>query len=225
MKKILDNVICVFIKEWWQVTTNKKLIFTTLGVSSIMPLVIAFKGENSLLPIEYLRLILPIVASFLASNNIMQTIIIDEINFKTLDVLVTSQLSKFSIIIGKMLLGVVFGVGSTIVALILLYIASFFSPYLADYQFISMFNIIASMEIASFASLISIMVALIARDIKTMTILNMVVAFSAIFIIYKLTASFAFSMAQIGIIIAILCSLLIYFNIKLINMKNYTVRK
>lgn len=225
MKKILDNVICVFIKEWWQVATNKKLFFTTLGVSSIMPLIIAFKGENSLLPIEYLRMILPIAASFLASQNIMQTIIIDEINFKTLDILVTSQLSKFSIIIGKVLLGVVFGVSSTIISLILLYIASLFSPYLVDYQFISMFNIIGSIEIASFASLISIMVALIGRNIQAMTFINMVVVLSVIFIIYKLTASFGFSMGQIGIIISIVCSLLVYFNMKLISMKNYTVRK
>ena len=224
MKKILDNIICVFIKEWWQVANNKKLFFITLGVA-FMPLIIAFKCENSILPVEYLRPIYPIIVSFLASHNIMQTIIVDEINFKTLDVLVTSQLSKFSIIIGKVLLGVVFGVSSTIVSIVLLYIASFFSPYLADYQFISMFNLIASIEIASFAALVSIMAALIARDVQTMTVVNMVVVVAFIFIIYKLTASFAFSMGQIGIVIAILSILLVYFNIRLISMKNYTVRK
>lgn len=224
MKEILDNIICVFIKEWWQVANNKKLFFISIGVS-LVPLISAFNWQNSLLPMDYLRLIYPIMVSFLTSQNIMQTIIIDEINFKTLDVLVTSQLSKFSIIIGKVLLGVVFGTSSTIISLILLYIASFFSPYLADYQFVSIFNIIASIEIASFASLISIMVALIARDIQTMTVINMVIVVSAAFIIYKLTVSFAFPMGQIGIIIAIVCILLIYFNIKLINIKNYTVRK
>lgn len=224
MNKIINDIICVFIKEWWQACNNKKLVLITLSVS-ILPLIGAFKCSNSLLPMDYLRNVYLIFVSFFASSNIMQTIIIDEINFKTLDVLVTSRLSKLSIIIGKLLLGVVFGLGTTIISLLLLYVASFFSPYLDKYQFVSMFNIIASLEISIFASLLSMMIALSVKNIQVMTIVQMILVIGLIYIIYKLITIFTIPMWGFGVFIAVVCVLLTYYNVKLICIKNYNIRK
>lgn len=224
MGKIIDDIVCVFIKEWWQVCNNKKLALITLCVS-ILPLIGAFKCPNSLLPMDYLRTAYIICVSFVSSSNAMQTVIIDEINFKTLDVLVTSRLSKLGIIIGKLLLGVLFGLGTTIISLLLLYIASFFSPYLDRYQFISMFNIIASLEISIFASLISMTIALSVKNIQAITMIQMILVIGLIYIIYMLTTIFTIPMWKFGMFIAAICVLLTYYNVKLICMKNYMIKK
>lgn len=220
----MNDIKCMFIKEFLQVTSNRKLVISTFGIT-LLSLICAFKCNNSLLPMEYLRNILPICVSFISCNMIMQTIIIDEINYKTLDILIVSRLSKLSIILGKALLGVAFGMGTTFISLILLYIASFFSPYLEGVRVITLFNIIASFEVALLSSLISISLALILRNIQIMNAFNMAIMLGTIFLFYYFTFKLSLSMAVVVIGIMVLCILLTCLSVSLISIKNYTISK
>lgn len=223
MVKLIKDIRCMFLKELWQISSNKKLIVTCL-CASLFPLICAFKCENSILPMEFFRKIFPVCVAYLTCNSVMQTIIIEEINNNTLDILMTSRLSKLSIIIGKASLGTVFGVINTFISLGLLYIASFFSPYLEGYQFISMYTIVASIEVALIGALISIILALILKTIQLMTMANMLVILGLMFLAYYLIFNLSLPMYMLGISIAVGCILLTWLSVKFIGIRNYTIK-
>lgn len=224
MIKFLNDIKCVFLKELWQITNKKKVILSSLLIA-LMPLIIAFECNNSILPMDYLRTVLPVSISYITCISIMQTIIIDEINYKTLDILLTSKLSKLGIIIGKLLLGVFFGLLYSVISLILLYIASYFSPYLVTSNFITIFNIFVSIGVAIIGGLITITLSLLLKNIQSMTSSNTIILFFLIFLIYYLRFKLDIPMYIIGISLGILCVLLTLLSIKLLSTKNYTINK
>lgn len=217
----MSEVLCIMLKEYWGVKSmGKKELFMIL-ICSFLPLILLFKDPHSLLPKSTLAIFYPLIVSFAVSGQIGFYSILEEKKEKTLEILLCSKISIFSIVLGKILLPAIIGYALSIFSIACLKFGLLFINPADRFQInelVLLFSIIISYAGCS----ISMLVTLFFPDEKVAPSISGVFMFVLAIIIYEVSKKFGFSMIVVLSFLIGICIISTFINVWILkNRKSF----
>jgi len=123
-KSIIYDIQTIILKEYWEFKKGIKFLglYMLLG---LIPLILNLKHPNSILPDNLIFISLFMLVSIGCSQQIVSDSIRGESNSKTLEYLLSSNISIMSIFLGKVILPVLFGYVTALLSLLVFRISSY----------------------------------------------------------------------------------------------------
>jgi len=123
-KSVIYDIQTIILKEYWELKKGIKFLglYMLLG---LMPLILNLNHPNSILPDNLIFISLFMIVSIGCSGQIALDSIRGESNSKTLEYLLSSNISIISIFLGKVILPVLFGYVTALLSLLVFRISSY----------------------------------------------------------------------------------------------------
>ncbi|WPC42768.1 hypothetical protein [Clostridium sp. JS66] len=188
----MSEILCIMQKEYWEIKSMGKKELIMIFIVSFLPLILLFKCPHSLLPKNTLAIFFPLVVSFVISGQLGFYSVLKEKKEKTLEVLLCSKVSIFSIVLGKILLPAIIGYVLSIFSIVCLKFGLLFiNP--ADRVEINDLVLLLSIIISYAGCSISMLSTLLFPDEKVAPIISGIFMFVLAIIIYEISKTFGFS--------------------------------
>jgi len=211
-------IIAIMKKELQEMTYSKKpfvIFFITL---LLPPLFITF-FNNPQIPKEIFLTVLPLLLCFFGAMEFSFPLMIEEVNNKTIEVLLASRIPRILIILGKVLVPTLVGMLGSITCMIILKIVASFLPGWSNYNINSLLIFILGFFISYICSTLTIIITSIFPDFRTAQSINfystIITGFMFVAIIYYFYKKFI-----LGIMMMILISVILTFLATYILAKN-----
>lgn len=215
MKYILNDILTISYKEYIEIKYSYKRLLLPLCVV-FAPILFLTNTSNSILPLNVLALILPLLMAFCASSQLSIYTIIDEKQNNNLEVLLSLDISRLSIIIGKSIIPAIIGFILSIGCILVLKLVVIYSDknilFNVRYDYLLM-----TMMICYLGAIISMFTSLLCPDIKVSPIYSMIVFVIVMFILYitiKTIGFYSGLLISIVFIISILMTIISSWMIK-----------
>lgn len=222
MSTLFEDVSTIILKEYQEMQYSKKTMIL-LFVGVLIPLTFLLDSSNSLFPMDILLILIPLMVSVSISSHLALYTILEEKNNKTLEVLLSLDISKLSIILGKTAIPTMFG-------FILSVISFIFMWFILTYVKIIYFNltfgfIIMSLLICYISSNIAILSTLLFTDIKIAPIISTIFMFLFSIFISALLSILKLNYISIFTILVIFSIIVVYANVYILSNKVSLITK
>ncbi|SHH90699.1 hypothetical protein [Clostridium grantii] len=200
----MQDILTIIRKEFWQLEISKKRIFIVI-IFILLPVVgisynVFITDERALLPINSIAIFLSILIAISLSSQLSLNTILDEKKTKTLESLLATNISKFAIIIGKVMPPVIISTAISILSLLLLKIYSLIilnqNNISINYS-ISLFYII--FILSYFSSCITVLMTILITDEKIIPVISNVPLYLIIFVLIKYGGQISLNLTYIVI--------------------------
>jgi ABC-type Na+ efflux pump permease subunit len=163
----MKEIIPIAFKEIFELKSSKKVFLLLFIGASVPTLVMIFnsKGSDSLLPLEMMITLYPICIAYFASIQFLMYSIIEEKRQKTLEILLSMNIKKISIILGKVIPAAIISCFFSLVTLGQLKILSIVTTYIGTVN-ISLFLIICLFIVAYLGTNVCLLSSLLILDEK-----------------------------------------------------------
>lgn len=223
MSNLVKDVITISTKEYWELKGSYKRILL-LSMVVFAPLIFLMDSSNSVIPIQSIAIIMPFLISFCMSAQLSLYTVLDEKQSNTLEVLLSLDISRLSIVVGKTIIPTLLGFLLGMLYCLAMKVSTIY--FLQDIIFnLNIQEVIVAIIICYAGSNVSLFTTLLFTDIKVAPTISLIII-SAIGIgIYKLVCIIGFSYIYIAIILIILSLLMTALNVFILSNKVSLITK
>lgn len=222
MITLFEDVLTIIIKECQEMQYSKRRMIM-LFVAVLIPLAFLIDSSNSLFPMDVLLILTPLMVSVSTSSQLALYTILEEKSNKTLEVLLSLNISKLSIIFGKTAISTIFGFILSVISFILMW---FILTYVKVIYFdFTLGFVIISLLICHISSNIAILSSLLFTDIKIVPTISTIFMFLFLVLISVLLSIVKFNYVSIFIILIIFSIIVVYANVYILSNKVSLITK
>ena len=184
----MRDILTIVLKEIWELKHSIKKLYL-LFILFLLPIIFIFDNSRSLIPISLFPLFFVCIIAVGTSGQIAYNAILGEKRSKTLEVLLSTGVAPYTIIIGKIIPATTIGYILSVLAYIVLFIIASFSE---TFQLLNInwFLLIIPFFLSYFAGGISIAVTIWAPDEKIAPMIGTLIIFSSLGILWYINSIF-----------------------------------
>lgn len=184
----MRDILTIVLKEIWELKYSIKKLYL-LFVLFLLPILFIFDNSRSLIPASLFPLVFVYIIAIGTSGQIAYNTILGEKTSKTLEVLLSTNIAPYTIIIGKTIPGAVIGYILSVLAYIVIFIIASFSKTFQPLN-INWFLLIIPFFLSYFAGGISIAVTIWVPDEKIAPLIGTLIIFSFLGILWYINSIF-----------------------------------
>lgn len=201
----MRDILTIVLKEIWELKYSIKKLYL-LFILFLLPIIFIFDNSRSFIPASLFPLVFVCIIAIGTSGQIAYNAILEEKRSKTLEVLLSTNMAPYSIIIGKIIPGTAIGYILSILAYIVISIVALFSETFGLLN-VNRFLLIIPFFLSYFAGGISITVTIWVPDEKIAPLIGTLIIFSFLGILWYINSIFIVSNFIIFIFLIFLCAL------------------
>jgi len=202
----MRDILTIVLKEIWELKHSIKKLYL-LFILFLLPIIFIFDNSRSLIPISLFPLFFVCIIAVGTSGQIAYNAILGEKRSKTLEVLLSTGIAPYTIIIGKIIPATTIGYILSVLAYIVIFIIASFSKTFPLLN-INWFLLIIPFFLSYFAGGISIAVTIWAPDEKIAPMIGTLIIFSSLGILWYINSIFIVSNFIIFMFLIFSCALI-----------------
>ena len=205
---MLQEIYTIMLKEVWELLSSKRaFLFVLLGASiPVVALIYARNKNDNLLPIDLVVMFYPMLIAYIASMQFLVFSIIEEKKQKTLEVLMSLNMKKISIILGKVIPVTVIAYGASLISLTQVKLLTILDPYYMQYQFtLTLSLLVIPLFLAFIGSNLCILSTLLFPDEKVVFSMFAASSFVMFYFLYLVLGNVQLTSLLVIVLLIILC--------------------